>query len=170
LNAAATLLFLLCAALFEYKNGFRYSTLAANGIANRVFKLRIAFVDADLPANTRIEVYALSRNENRGGGRRDWERLAHATLSGDELEEFKRSWRALDFDPKYSMACHNPAYRLEFYRGELREFDTTISWDCGNITVWGAEYGFDAKSSAAQALDRQLRSACPAPPKTPPPL
>jgi hypothetical protein len=162
-NAAATFVLLLCAALFDHKNGFRWSMLAANAIADRVFKLRIAFVDADLPAYTRVEVYALSPKENRVGRHRDWERLAHAALSGADLEKFKSSWRALDFGAEYSTACHNPAYRLQFYRDDLLEFDTTVSWECGNITVWGAEFGFDAKSADAQALFRQLQAACPAP-------
>ena len=164
LNAAVSALLLLCAALFDYMNGFRFSKLAANKIAHRVFQLRVASIEMGLPTTTRVEVFALSEKDNFDSGHRDWKKLAHATLSGDELEEFKRLWRGLDFDPTRSMPCHNPAYRLQFYRGELQEFDTTVSWDCGNITVWGADYGFDGKAPDAQALYRKLKSACPAPP------
>lgn len=164
-SGTVSAIILLSAGLYDYGNGLRFSKLAAQKIANRVFQLQVYILDESLPQTTRVEVYALSPKENRASGRRDWDRLAHATLSGDELAEFKRLWRGLDFDPARSLPCHNPAYRLQFYQGEGQVFDTTVSWDCGNITVWGAEYGFDAKSPDAQALYRNLTSACPAPVK-----
>ena len=166
LAAAATAVFLLFAALLDSRNGFRFSRFAMFQIANRVFQLKIAVVEMQLPQTTRVEVYALSEKAVDAGGRRDWEKVAHATLSGGDLEEFKKLWLGLDFNPKYSMLCHKPAYRLEFYRGSLEEFDTTVCWSCGNITVWGAEYGFDAKAPDAQALYLKLKSACPPPAKS----
>jgi hypothetical protein len=164
LNGTVSAILLICAGVYDYHNGFRFSKSAANKIANRVFQLRLFSVELGLPKTTRVEVYALSPRENRASGHRDWDRLAHATLSGDELADFKRLWLGLDFDLERSMPCHNPAYRLQFYRGEVEEFDTTVSWDCANITLWDTGYGFDAKSADAQALYAKLKSACPAPP------
>jgi hypothetical protein len=58
---------------------------------------------------------------------------ATKTLSGNEAKEFVGIWRSQNYFYGVEAACHEPGYRVRFYKNGLLLTEATVCFHCHNI-------------------------------------
>ena len=83
---------------------------------------------ANLPNVDRIEIESVQANDTYVD-----KVLGTRTLTGSKAQEFTDIWRSQSYIYDISAACHEPGYRIRFYKNHFLITEATICFHCQNI-------------------------------------
>ncbi len=148
LNRSAWLLLLAGAVYYFYFcEGWRDVT-----VGRKHRKANDLFTEVEGITEVRIQLLATGPAKERAG------EPDTVTLTGYDVGDFLGIWRYQHPSELMSAFCHEPAYRIQLYRGSRMVAETWMCWMCSNFSleVWPSGetvlYGFDAKGKSGQRL------------------
>lgn len=82
----------------------------------------------NLPASDRVEIESVSSTFERID-----KVLDTKILVGSETNVLENLWKSLNYRYDYSVMCHEPGYRIRFYRNGAFITEATVCFNCDNI-------------------------------------